>query len=170
MTDWLERARAEISKRADQRTINTIEGSLTTVTIVANQAKSLEKPDDQGSNDCNDSGPSGQIQNFRAARSTALPTLVIDEIAERINSWLKATDNPPRNATGIWKDLAEETEDFALGVWAYPAVMTGWSNPRSSPSTRACSRTEVYQARRPTLSLDHRRRPGSHAQSLPRKA
>ena len=60
--------------------------------------------------------------------SPPLRALTLDDVAERIGSWLKVTDNPPRNCTKAWKDLADETSDFALGCWAYPAVMTGWSD------------------------------------------
>ncbi len=69
--------------------------------------------------------------NEQAEPSPSVPgprSFTIDEIAERIGSWLKVTDNPPRHATIIWKDLAGATADFALGVWAYPALMTGWSD------------------------------------------
>jgi hypothetical protein len=56
------------------------------------------------------------------------PPLTLDQVAERIGFWLKVTDNPPRNASKIWKDLADATEAFALGCWAYAAVMAGWSD------------------------------------------
>jgi len=56
----------------------------------------------------------------------AAPT--IDEVAERIGAWLKVADNPPRPCSRAWRDLADKTSDFSLSVWAYPAVMAGWSD------------------------------------------
>jgi hypothetical protein len=56
------------------------------------------------------------------------PPLTLDQVAERIGSWLKVTDNPPRKASKIWQDLADATAAFALGCWAYAAVMAGWSD------------------------------------------
>jgi hypothetical protein len=54
--------------------------------------------------------------------------ITCDEVAERIKAWLRIVDNPPRNCTKTWKDLADATEAFALGCWAYAALMAGWSD------------------------------------------
>jgi hypothetical protein len=67
-----------------------------------------------------------QSTSISVADPLIVPTL--DDVAERIGSWLKIADNPPRHSTKTWKDLADETSDFALSVWAYPAIMTGWGD------------------------------------------
>ena len=56
----------------------------------------------------------------------AAPT--IDAVAERIGAWLEVTDNPPCPCSKAWRDLADATADFALGVWAYPALIAGWGD------------------------------------------
>ena len=70
------------------------------------------------------------IKVLTCARATspkpAAPT--IDQVAERIGAWLKVADNPPRSCSHVWRDLADKTSDFALGVWAYPAVIAGWGD------------------------------------------
>jgi hypothetical protein len=66
------------------------------------------------------------LSHFSQISHSQAPT--VDQVAERIEAWLRITDNPPLNATKAWKDLADETSDFALSVWAYPAIMTGWSD------------------------------------------
>ena len=50
MTNWLERARHEIQRSADQTTANSDEGSLTAVTAVAEQAESRKPGASIGSN------------------------------------------------------------------------------------------------------------------------
>jgi len=54
--------------------------------------------------------------------------LTAEQVIERIEHWLQITDNPPRSCSHVWSDLADKTSDFALGVWAYPAVIAGWGD------------------------------------------
>ena len=54
--------------------------------------------------------------------------LTAEQVTERIEQWLQITDNPPRSCSHGWRDLADETSEFAFGVWAYPAVIAGWSD------------------------------------------
>jgi hypothetical protein len=51
--------------------------------------------------------------------------LTAEQATELIEHWLQITDNPPRSCSHVWRDLADKTSDFALGVWAYPAVTAG---------------------------------------------
>ena len=61
---------------------------------------------------------------------TNLPPRIVtcEQAVERIEVWLRIVDNPPRNASKLWKDVADATEVFGLGCWAYAAVMAGWSD------------------------------------------
>jgi len=51
-----------------------------------------------------------------------------EEIVDRISEWLAVTDKPPPQASTQWKALADVTERFALGCWAYACVSAGWTD------------------------------------------
>jgi TubC N-terminal docking domain len=60
-------------------------------------------------------------------RPEPLP-LSSDEAAARIAGWLEAMDGLPKACRPEGKRLKALTEDFALGVWSYPCVQSGWSD------------------------------------------
>jgi hypothetical protein len=72
---------------------------------------------------------------------TEPPALTIDQVAERIEGWLRITDNPPRNCTKAWKDLADATEAFALGAGPTRRSWLAGATARYSPSMRASFRS-----------------------------
>ncbi|MGA7324704.1 MAG: hypothetical protein WBX25_09535 [Rhodomicrobium sp.] len=48
--------------------------------------------------------------------------------AQRLAEWLVITDKPPPQASSLWKGLADITEQFAIGPWAFAALSSGWTD------------------------------------------
>jgi TubC N-terminal docking domain len=51
-----------------------------------------------------------------------------DEAGDRITGWLDAMDRLPKACGALAARLKTLTEEFALGVWSYPCVQSGWSD------------------------------------------